>query len=183
VGDEVLAAVDDPAAVGPLGPGADPGRVRAGVGLGQGEAGLTLGPHGRLEIALLLLGGAVEQDGGRALDAGEDAAGHGQQQPVAHALLDAQDQAEVADPAAARLLGHEQRVIALGGRALAQGPLLLLQGGEGAGLGDLLGVARLLGGDLPLDEGADRLPQRDQLLGQLHDGHLAPPPLRTPCPA
>src|SRR5919206_433606 len=58
VGDEVLAAVDDPAAVDPLGPGADPGRVRAGVGLGQGEAGLPLGPHGRLQVARLLGGGA-----------------------------------------------------------------------------------------------------------------------------
>jgi hypothetical protein len=174
VGDEVLAAVDDPAAVQPLGPGADAGRVGAGVRLGEREAGLPLGPHGGGQIPLLLLRGAVEQDVGGALHARQDAARHGQQQAVAGALLLAEDQAEVADATAADRLGHEQGVVALGGGALAKRPFLLLKGLEGAGLGDLLGVERLLGGDLALDEGADRLPQGDQLLRQLHHAHGAP---------
>ena len=74
-------------------------------------------------------------------------------------------QAEVADAATTARLRHEQGVVALGGGALAQRALLLLEGREGAGLGDLLRVERLLGGDLALDERADRLPQGDQLLG------------------
>jgi hypothetical protein len=91
---------------------------------------------------------------------------------VAVALLDADGHAEVADAAAAARLRHEQGVETLAGRALAQGAALLLEGGEGPRLGDLLRVQGFLGRHLALDERADRIAEGDQLLWQLHDAHL-----------
>src|SRR6185437_8417764 len=73
VGDVGLLAVDNPAAVHPLGLRAQRGHVRAGVRLGDREGAYLLAPDGGHEVALLVLVGAELPDRGRGdVDVGAD---------------------------------------------------------------------------------------------------------------
>ena len=80
VGDEGLGAVDDVAAVDPLGEGGDAGDVGAGAGLGDPQrADLLAGDPRHQPALLLLLGAEVEdrrhRDRGVGVEPGGDAAG------------------------------------------------------------------------------------------------------------
>ena len=64
VGDEGLRAVEDVAAVDPLGEGRDPGDVGPGAGLGDPEGADLLAGDRRAQEALVLVGGAEVEDRG-----------------------------------------------------------------------------------------------------------------------
>ena len=112
--DPHLGAVDDPARVGPLGPGALVGGVRTGVGLGQAEAPQPLARAQLGQVALLLLLGAPAQDR-RADQRGLDR-DHGAHRGVAAAdLLHDQPVGQVVEPRAAVLAGDDRAEVALVG--------------------------------------------------------------------
>ena len=107
VGDEGLGAVDDVAAVDPLGEGRDPGDVGAGAGLGDPQrADLLARDPGHQPALLLLLGAEVEdrrhRDRGVGVEPGRDAA----RAARARQLLDPDRVVEVGPALAAVALGE-----------------------------------------------------------------------------
>ena len=106
VGDEGLAAVDQPPAVLALGPGADAAGVGAGVGLGEAEGpeGTALGQRPQPPLALLVV---AEQEQGQRAD-GDVGLPRGGDGLVGQAdLLHGGDEADRGHPDPAPLLGDE----------------------------------------------------------------------------
>ena len=145
--DPHLVARDRPAVVGLPGSGPEVGGVRAGVGLGQGEAAERLaGAQAGQPLTLLLLGSprldrAADE---RGLDR-DDGAGRG---VGAADLLDDQRVADVVEPAAAVLLGDRGAQVAdlpeLRGQLAveARGAVVVADAGDDLPVGELAGRLR-----------------------------------------
>ena len=102
--DEVLGAVDHPVAAVAPGRGLHRAHVRAGLGLGHGEAVDPLAARGRQQIALALLRVAAAQDVGRPAPEHRQRVGRAAQLPLE------QREGQMVEPAAAELLGNVRRV-------------------------------------------------------------------------
>ena len=106
VGDERLLAVDHPAAVAPLGPGADAAGVGTGVGLGQAEGPErpALGQRSQPALPLLVV---AEQEEGQRPDRHVGLPGRGHRLVGQADLLHGGDEADRGHPDPAPLLGDQ----------------------------------------------------------------------------
>ena len=173
-GDEVLAPSDRPDAVFALrGARLDPGCVRAGAGLGEGEARDLVRRHERVEVLLPLGFSAVHVDGVRPAHDREDALDLREDRARARSLLVQEHLAEEREPSPSELLGHMDRVEPELGGAFAELQDLLADGGERPALLDLLTVRVLDRKHLPLDELAERRANLEELVGDVQERHDA----------
>ncbi len=157
VGDEGLGAVDDVAAVDPLGEGRDAGDVGAGAGLGDAQgADLLAGDPRHQPALLLLLGAEVEDRRHRDRGVGVEAGGDPARAARVRQLLDPDRVVQVRAALAAVLLGELQAEEAELGAALVE------VAGEFPCLLPLVDV----GSDLLGDEAVDRLAQLLVLLAE-----------------
>ena len=156
VADKALGAVQHPLVAVQHRPGLHARGVAAGIGLGLGEAGGLLAAEHRVEIALLLLVVALEQDAAR-LRAKDRVVAEGDGDGPGYLLLDHAAGQQI-EPGAAVLGGHVEH-------PEPQGPSLFLER-----LVQLLGHLLALRAEFPFQR--DQLPVHEIAHGVLDDLYL-----------
>ena len=178
VGDVVLVAVDDPLVPVTHSRRADGLGIAARLGLSEREAHRLLGSgHGK-HIRLPQMRWQLEQERRRAGRVGRRDGGHGQAHARARGILDEQGRAEHGQALSAGLLRHVGGVEPLLRTAPAD---VTDDRREGLAVGRLLpelaAVLVLERPDLPVEEGAEGLAERRELVGdaEVHRGILPQP--------